>query len=139
MPSNRVVIPQFDPAIDQLTLEINGEDYAFVIDFALLKRIDEGEFNFDDEEDPLVRMEAALKLIHAGCEARHPDLTVEDVRGWFATPRAFVPINEAVEQYIKGVVGLVPGEDADGQGEAASAGSSSGRGRTTTSNSRKRK
>ena len=133
MPSNRVVIPPFDPAIDSLTIECDGDEFVFVVDMALFHAISNGEFNMSEANvDP----EQIYRLLLAGCQARHPDLAIETVRGWFRSARAIQGIRQGLEEYMTTVQSQTEG--ADGAGEA-SAGPNSGRGRTTTSGSRRRK
>ena len=133
--THRVSIPEFDPAVDSLSIEKDGTTYTFVADFTLLQRITEENLLFNEEQQ--AKPEDVVRVLHMGLTARHPELTENDIKGWFPTLRAFVTTAQALQQYIEDVVGSAE-EGADGQGEGE-AGSNSGRGRGTTSKSRRRK
>lgn len=137
MTTQRVTIPQFDPAVDCLIIEVGSQEFQFVADFELLFALSEGRLELGGNDDR-ADMDSVIKLLHAGCAKRHPGLTEEDVKGWFPTVRALAPVGAAIEAYFEGLGLEQPKKGADGQGEA-SAGANSGRGRATTSNSRRRK
>ena len=136
--THHVSIPDFDPATDSLTIDVHGTTYTFVADMALLHRISEDGLLPDEEERG--KPEDVYKLLHLGLKARHPDLTEDEIAGWFPSMRAFMAVNLALVEYINDVVGdtgiTTGGADGQGEGEA---GSTSGRGRGTTSKSRRRK
>ena len=137
MSTQRVIIPQFDPAVDCLIIEVGDQEFEFVADFELLYALSEGKLELGGESDK-ADMDSVIKLLHAGCAKRHPGLTENDVRGWFPTVRALAPVGAAIEKYFEGLGLEQPGKGEDGQGEA-SVGANSGRGRATTSASRRRR
>jgi hypothetical protein len=96
-------------------IRLGGRDFTVKpLTFARLEEVMDCLSDARTAEKPSTRMQANLRIIHAAVAVDHPNLTVEEMRGWVGSVEELYAASEKVLE----VAGLIKGADA---GEAAAA------------------
>ena len=135
--AHRVSIPAFDPDLDAFIVHVDEEDsdYTFVADIAAMQALArvEAEFNVEETDNPTG--EEALRQLDAGIEVmvicgkkRHPDLSADQIKGWFPSIRGLQAVVIGFQDYMEEIQGgAVPGEAATAKRRAKPRAKSNGR------------
>ena len=131
-----VSVPEFDPELDVLYINVGEGAFEFVADLNVMFEIE--KLKGDDEgEDVGFTPELVITVLTAGLKRRHPDITRETVEEWFSSPIRGTAIAQSFMEYIQYITERA--EEA-GQGEdLKTRGSTSGPTVSTTSASRRKK
>ena len=109
-----VEVPEFDPEVDAMYITVGDVEYALIIDLDVLYEMEKrGYIQADGNSE--FGLDTALEVIALSAKRKHPEVTVEDVKDWFGSPKAISKIIPTFMEYLEEVT---QGMQGDGSGEA---------------------
>ena len=116
----RLKVPDYDPEVEALIIEIDGEEFHFVFDLAAMKKVGALAAEIGTESaDPLQNAESLPRVLMIGLERNHPDITEETIEAFLSSPSRIGSIAGAMNDYIAEVSKhMRVDDDEEGQGGA---------------------
>ena len=107
-----VSVPRFDPEVDAFWIEDGDEEYAVVIDLAVMFEMqkmgltgDDGNFKMDQE--------TVSVMLGLGLKRYHPEVTDDLIDSWLNNPAAAISLVQGLGEYLQHVMesaGIESGE-----------------------------
>ena len=96
----RIQVPEFDPDVHALYIEVGDKEYCFIADLSVLIQVEQlqgkdGSVEFDSE--------MIITVLTLGLRRKHPEITREIVDGWFQVPQAAVSLGQMFGAYMEDI------------------------------------
>ena len=116
----RLKVPDYDPEVEALIIEIDGEEFHFVFDLAAMKKVGALASESGGDDEVLNSADNLPKILKIGFERNHPDITEAKIESLLSSPSRIGSITAAMNSYIDDVrKGMGDDEEGVAVGEAA--------------------
>lgn len=116
----RLKVPDYDPEVEALIIEIDDQELHFVFDLAAMKKIGALAAESGGDDDVLNSADSLPKILKIGFERNHPDITEAKIESILSSPSRIGSITAAMNSYIDDVrKGMGDDEEGVAVGEAA--------------------
>ena len=116
----RIRIPDYDPEVEALIIEIDDQEFHFVFDLAAMKKVGALASESGGDDEVLNSADNLPKILKMGFERNHPDMTEGQIENFLSSPSRIGAITSAMNSYIDDVrKGMGDDEEGAAVGEAA--------------------